>query len=182
MNSNTQIKYIEHLNVGNKFTRLLWNVIWILLFRSSPVVFHVWRNLLLKMFGACIAKGVHVYPDVRIWAPWNLEMAQNSSLGPGVICYSVDKVLIGEGVVISQYAHLCTAGHDIRDLNFQLTHQPIIVDPFAWVAADAFIGPGVHIGEGAVVGARACVFKSVKPWVIVAGNPARVIGHRKVGG
>ena len=47
-----------------------------------------------------------------------------------------------------------------------------------WVAAEAFIGMGVIIGEGAVVGARACVFKNVEPWTVVGGNPAKFIKKR----
>ncbi len=48
-----------------------------------------------------------------------------------------------------------------------------------WVAAEAFIGPGVEIGDGAVVGARACVFTDVAANCIVGGNPARVIKRRE---
>ena len=47
-----------------------------------------------------------------------------------------------------------------------------------WVAAECFVGPGVNIGEGAVVGARAAVFKNVDPWTIVGGNPAKFIKKR----
>lgn len=56
--------------------------------------------------------------------------------------------------------------------------SPIVIADQVWVCADAFIGPGVTIGEGAVVGARACVFKDVEPWSVVGGNPARFIKKR----
>lgn len=45
-------------------------------------------------------------------------------------------------------------------------------------SADAFIGMGVTVGEGAVVGARAAVFKDVEPWTVVGGNPAKFIKKR----
>ena len=45
-------------------------------------------------------------------------------------------------------------------------------------AADAFVGPGVTIGKGAIVGARSVVVKNVEPWVVVAGNPAKEIKKR----
>jgi putative colanic acid biosynthesis acetyltransferase WcaF len=86
--------------------------------------------------------------------------------------------MLGADVIISQYAYLCTATHDIRDPNFNLVTAPIHISNRAWVAAGAFVGPGVAIGEGAVVGARACVFKNVKSWTIVGGNPARILGKR----
>jgi len=50
----------------------------------------------------------------------------------------------------------------------------------SWVAADAFVGMGVTIGEGAVVGARACVFKDVEAWSVVGGNPAKFIKRREI--
>ena len=55
---------------------------------------------------------------------------------------------------------------------------PITIGDRAWVAADAFVGMGVTIGEGAVVGARAAVFKDVEPWTVVGGNPAKFIKKR----
>ena len=60
--------------------------------------------------------------------------------------------------------------------------RPITISKFAWVAAEAFVGPGVTIGEGAVVGARAAVFKDVDPWTVVGGNPAKFIKKREIKG
>ena len=61
-----------------------------------------------------------------------------------------------------------------------LVTAPIVIEDQAWVAADAFVGMGVRIGQGAVVGARAAVFKDVKPWTVVGGNPAKYIKMRKL--
>jgi putative colanic acid biosynthesis acetyltransferase WcaF len=58
------------------------------------------------------------------------------------------------------------------------TFAPVVIEDQAWVATDAFIGPGVTVGQGAVVGARASVFKAVDPWTVVGGNPARFIKTR----
>lgn len=88
-------------------------------------------------------------------------------------------VIIGDNSVVSQGAFLCTAGHDITDSKHTLITAPIIIGDTAWVAADAFVNMGVTIGEGAVVGARAAVFKDVNPWTVVGGNPARFIKERK---
>ncbi len=56
---------------------------------------------------------------------------------------------------------------------------PIVIESNAWVAADVFIGPGVKVGEGAVVGARSTVIDDVPPWSVVAGSPATPRGMRQ---
>jgi putative colanic acid biosynthesis acetyltransferase WcaF len=105
-------------------------------------------------------------------------MEDYAGIGDRVICYSMAEISIGKRAVISQGVHLCTGSHDYESTNFQLFALPIVVGSRAWVAADAFVGPGVTIGEGAVIGARAVVTDDIEPWVVVAGNPARVVKRR----
>ena len=102
-------------------------------------------------------------------------MGEGSCLGDHVQCYSVDRVTLAPHATVSQYSFLCTAGHDYRVNDMPVISAPITIGKRAWVAADAFIGPGVTVGERAVVGARASVFRDVEPWTVVGGNPARVI-------
>jgi len=87
-------------------------------------------------------------------------------------------VILGADSIVSQRAYLCTASHDIRDPNFSLILGAITIEKGAWVAAEAFVGPGVTVGKRAVVGARAVVTHDVQAEMIVVGNPARVVGHR----
>ena len=112
--------------------------------------------------------------------PWNLEMDEYSCLAPNVDCYNADKIKIGAHSTISQKTYLCTASHDINKSNNSLITSPIIIEDQAWIAADAFIGPGVTIRQGAVVGARACVFKDVESWTVVGGNPSKFIKKREI--
>jgi putative colanic acid biosynthesis acetyltransferase WcaF len=60
-----------------------------------------------------------------------------------------------------------------------LVIAPIVIESEAWVAADVFVGPGVKIGEGAVIGARSTIMNDVEPWIVVAGSPASKRGIRK---
>ncbi len=171
-------QFPDHTNPhprSNRVMRVLWQIVWLLAFRPSPRSFHGWRRFLLRVFGAQIGAGAHPYPSVRVWAPWNLEMGPHSCLGPDVDCYCVDRVAIGAWATVSQYSFLCAATHDYRDPTMPLVTAPIVVGERAWVAADVFIGPGVTIGKGAVVGARASVYRNVEPWTVVGGNPARII-------
>ena len=164
----------------NKIGRVLWSIVWLFLYRPSPKIFHGWRRFLLRLFGANIGKGVHVYPSAKIWAPWKLEMDDHSCLSFDVDCYCVDKVHIGSHTTVSQYSYICTASHNFEHPNTPLITSPITIGNGAWVAADVFIGPGVIIGEGAVVGARSTVLKHIAPWTVVAGNPAQFIKKRKI--
>lgn len=59
-----------------------------------------------------------------------------------------------------------------------LVTAPIVIDDFAWVTADVFVGPGVTVGQGAVVAARSTVTRDVAPWYVVAGAPAKFVRLR----
>lgn len=168
----------NHISYSNKILRAIWQVVWLILYRPSPVPFHAWRRALLRLFGAKIGRITHPYPSAKIWAPWNLTMHDHSCLSHHVDCYSVDKIELGPHVTISQYSYLCTASHDFTKRSMPLVTAPIFIGANAWVTADVFIGPGVTVGEGAVVGARSTVIRDVAPWTVVAGSPARVVGQR----
>jgi putative colanic acid biosynthesis acetyltransferase WcaF len=167
-------------SIGNKLGRLLWGAVWVFLYRPTPRFLHGWRRFLLRCFGAKIGRGVFPFASVKVWAPWNLEIGDHCALSEGVNCYSVDRIVIGSHVTISQDVFLCAASHDYEDPHFALVTAPIRIGDGAWIAADAFVSLGVTVGEGAVVGARASVFHDVPSWTVVAGNPARVIKQRRL--
>lgn len=117
-------------------------------------------------------------PSAKIWAPWNLTMAEEACLSHHVDCYCVAPVTIGAHATVSQYSFLCTATHDEQDPHMQLLFEAITIGDSAWVAADVFIGPGITIGEGALIGARSSVFKDMPAWTICHGHPCRPIRPR----
>src|SRR6185295_9471733 len=104
--------YRSELSARNQVARAAWTLVWTLFCRLSPRPLHGWRRLWLRLFGARVARRAAVYPSVRVWAPWNLEMAAGSGLGDGVECYNVDRIVLEEDAIVSQYAFLCTASHD----------------------------------------------------------------------
>jgi putative colanic acid biosynthesis acetyltransferase WcaF len=168
---------------ARKYTRgeLARRVLWAggqWLFRMSPRPAFGWRRLVLRAFGARIGPHVHVYPDAVVAMPWNLSVGAWSAVGEGALIYNLGPITIGERVTVSQRAHLCAGTHDYTDPAMPLLKPPITIGDQAWVCADAFVGPGVTVGEGAVVGARAVAVRDVPPWAVVAGNPARVVRTR----
>ncbi len=166
---------------GNRVVRLLWSVVWLVLFRTSPRALHVWRNMLLRLFGAKIHPTARVYPRARVWLPSRLVMGRHACLGEDVDCYNVGGVELGDYALVSQYTYLCGATHDFADVEFPLVPQRIVIGPRAWVAADCFIAGGVTIGDGAVVGARSSVFTDLPAWMICVGSPAKGFRPRGIG-
>jgi len=166
-------------SMTNRIARLLWWVVGALLFRPSPRNFGAWRRFLLRCFGADLGRNVQVYSGAKIWAPWNLQMSDFSCMDDDVDCYNADRVCLGKNVIISRGVSLCTATHDYQVPEFPVITKPITIHDNVWVAARAFVFPGITIEEGAVVGACAVVNKYVPKDAIVAGNPAKIIAFRE---
>ena len=165
-------------SLSNRILRSVWGVAYVLLFRYTPRPFHGWRILILRLFSAKVGKGVHVYPKVQIWAPWNIDLGDQCGIGNGVNLYSQDKITIGTKTVISQGVQICTGTHDYTQSGFPLYTKSITIGNNVWVASEAFIHPGVRIGNGAVVGARSVVTKNIPEWMVCSGNPCKPIKER----
>ena len=166
-------------SLSHRVRRQVWTIICLLLFKPSPRPLHAWRASLLRIFGAKIGKGVHIYPGAKIWAPWNLVVDDYVGIADGVTIYNMDIIRIGGYSVISQGAHLCGGSHDYNSPNFQLYAKPITLGEHVWICAEAFVSLGVNIPDGVVVGARSLVTKSIQePWTVCAGHPAKQIGQR----
>jgi len=108
-------------------------------------------------------------------------MGDRAVIGPDVDVYCVAQIHVHADAMVSQYSYLCAATHDYRKANLPLVAKPIEIQSGAWVCADAFVGPGVTIGQRAIVGARAAVFRDVAAGQIVGGNPAKFIKMRDDG-
>jgi len=165
-------------SMSNRLHRAVWNVVQATLFRYSPRPMHEFRSILLRVFGAKIGRGVHVYPKAKIWGPWNLTIGDESGIADGVNLYSQGQIVLGTRVVVSQGAHLCAGTHDFEKNGFPLVTKPITVGSYAWIAAEAFIHPGINIGEGSVIGARSVVAKDMPPWTVCVGHPCAPIKPR----
>ena len=166
-------------SLANRAERFAFALVWRTTAWLLPPPFGwAWRRALLRIFGAGIARGAKIYPSARIWLPRHLRMAPNSTLGPRVECYCMASITLGEGAIVSQRAFLCTGDHRYDHPSHQLVVAPIVIGRRAWVASEAFVGPGVTVGERAVLAARACVTRDVPPATVWAGNPARQVSTR----
>jgi putative colanic acid biosynthesis acetyltransferase WcaF len=144
--------------------------------------FHTWSGFragLLRLFGASIGRNCTIRRTCRVYYPWLLKMGDLSCLGDDVQVYNLGLVELGHRATISQEAYICGGTHDYRLRAMPLVTGPIHIKDDAWICARAFVGPGITIGEGAIVAAGAIVIKDVPDWTIVGGNPAQVIKKRE---
>jgi putative colanic acid biosynthesis acetyltransferase WcaF len=163
----------SRFSLANRAVRQLWSIVWLLLFRPTPRPFHAWRRVLLRLFGARIGAGAHVYAGARIWAPWNLTLGREAAVADRAEIYNPEPITIGDYAVISQDAFLCGASHDYGSWDFTFISAPIVVGARAWIAARAIVQMGVTIGEGCVVGIGSVVTRDMPAWTVCAGVPCR---------
>jgi putative colanic acid biosynthesis acetyltransferase WcaF len=163
---------------AEKARRMVWAVVQGTLFRLSFHTWNRWRIALLNAFGARVDRSCIVRRSVRVECPWNLTMGANSCLGDRVVAYCLGPVTLGRRVSVSQHAHLCAGSHDYTKPDLPLTRPPITIEDDAWIAADAFVGPGVTVHAGAILGARGVATRDLDSWTIYAGNPAAAVKPR----
>jgi len=163
---------------GNRLRRAVWGVVWLLLYRPSPRPLHAWRAFLLRMFGAKMGANCHFYPGAKIWAPWNLVCADQVTAGDGAEIYNPAPMHFASHVIVSQNAYLCGATHDYNSASFPLMAFEMHFGAYSWICARASVGPGVQVGEGAVLGMGAVATRSLGPWTVYGGNPAKAIKER----
>ena len=164
--------------LANRLERVIWGLCWLLLARFTPPALHRWRRLLLRLFGARVGAGTRVHGSAIIWLPRNLVIGKGALIGPGARLYNQGRIDIGDHCVVSQRAHICASTHRANDPGFALELRPAQIGEGCWIAAEAFVGPGVTMGAGSVLGARAALFEDSAAMAIYRGNPAQRIGQR----
>lgn len=133
-----------------------------------------------EIFSRIIGKPVH--KSFLLFPPFYTNCGKNTTVGKGVFintgCHFQDQggITLGDGVFLGNNVVLTTMNHDFDPENRRTTYPaPIVVGKNVWIASNATVVPGVHIGDGAIVAAGAVVTRDVPPNTIVAGVPARVL-------
>ncbi len=132
------------------------------------------RVELLRSFGATIGRDVTIRENVNISFPWRLTIGDHVWIGEDVGILSLAPVTIGSHVCLSQRAYLCAGSHDYQREDFKLVTAPITLANETWIAAAAFIGPGVTVGPRAIVAAGSVVMRDVPADSMARGNPVVV--------
>lgn len=165
-------------SVRARLGMLAWLIVSTYFFRFTPKPFNRWRLFLLSLFGAKISGRPFVASSCIIKIPWQLTLEDRAALGPKSEVYNLGHVTLEANSVVSQYAYLCGGTHDLADPVFPLMVGDIVIGKDSFVGAKALVLPGVHIGQGAVLGAGAVAAKDLQPGIIYAGNPARPVKPR----
>jgi putative colanic acid biosynthesis acetyltransferase WcaF len=160
----------------------LWWLVQDTLFQWSPQFLYGWRRFILSLFGAKIGKNVLIRPSARITYPWKISVGDYSWIGDNVVLYSLGEIKIGSNTVISQKSYICTGSHDFTHLAFDIYANPIEIGDEVWIATDVFVAPGVHVGNGCVIGTRSTVLTNLPSGTICYGNPAKPVKARPVSG
>lgn len=165
---------------ASKSKELAWYIIRRFFFQTAWPMPSIWRVRLLRLFGATIGEGVVIRAGINITFPWRLKVGDYVWLGEEVLILSLAQVTIESNSCISQRAFLCTGSHNFRVSTFDLQTAPITIRQGSWVAAQAFIGPGVEIGEGSVISAGCVIMKDVAAHSHMRGNPAEFVRSLEV--
>lgn len=118
----------------------------------------------------------------------NISVGNYVNLGikPRLIA-ELSKIEIGNGVMFGPEVMVIGGGHNIGHIGKFMSSVSmktgnedlgVVIQDDVWIGARAIVLRGVTVGRGAVVGAGSLVTKSVPPYAIVGGNPARIIGFR----
>lgn len=174
------VRQMQGRTPAQRIAEAIWEVLGQKLFRCT---FHNWygiRRRLLRLFGARIHPTARVRPTVVISHPWRLSIGASSAVGDHAVLYCLGPITIRDRCTISQYSHLCAAGHDYTKKEMPLIMNPITIEDDVWIAADVFIGSGVTVGADTVVGARSTVLHDLPPGSICAGDSARRLADRVI--
>ena len=117
--------------------------------------------------------------------PQNIVLHDYVHIQPDCRLYGMGGIEIGKGTILAHDVQIFSSNHnyDSGDLKF-LTYdkrfvcEKVVIGEYVWIGARALILPGVHIGDGAVIGAGSVVTRDVPACAVVGGNPARVLKFR----
>jgi maltose O-acetyltransferase len=130
--------------------------------------------------------GIEIGPDSSVWmgaqftgeAVGRIRIGARCSIGHDSFWVAGAPITLADDVVAGHRVEFYTSDHDPDDPAFTRRDSPIVVEAEAWIGSRAIVLRGVTIGRGAVIAAGAVVTRSVEPYTIVAGNPARLVRAR----
>jgi putative colanic acid biosynthesis acetyltransferase WcaF len=165
---------------ASRLKEALWIVVRTVFFEWLPGRWYGLRRCLLRAFGAKLGRGVVVKPGARVTFPWKLTVGDHVWLGEDCWLLNLAEIVLEDNVALAHRVFLATGNHDITSATFDLVVKPIRICRGAWLTAGTYVGPGVTIGEHAVLCMGSVATKDMKPYGIYRGNPAQEVGIRRI--
>lgn len=145
-------------------------------------------NIPLRLASVRLA-GVHIGRGT--WIKGKTEIGYGTGIGWNFCVRGTGKLVVGKYCAIGEKVRIITSNHETSclTLNYYVQDEVIgrrltasktdvVIGNDVWIGDQAIVLPGVTVGDGAIIGAGAVVTRSVDPFTIVAGNPARIIRKR----
>jgi acetyltransferase-like isoleucine patch superfamily enzyme len=151
-----------------------------------------------------LGKNTHVHGELLVLNyGGKIEIGDYCFIGQNCRIWSGDSIKIGSNVFVSHNVNIIdTNSHEINPLEREQSYltylsrgfpsdkgsiktSPIIIEDSVWISFNCTVLPGVTIGRGAIIGANSVVTKSIPPFTIAVGNPAkvkRVLKENETGG
>lgn len=169
--------------IVNDCMKKFWLIMYVVFFRNIPDYFKFGvslRGFAVRRFIKKSGRNISIGYGSRINR--NTELGENSGVGRN--CEIMNGVSIGNNVMMGPDVYMCTETHEFKDTSVPMRTQgfkeikKIVIEDDVWIGARVIILPGVTIGKGSVVGAGAVVPRSIPPYSVAVGNPARVVKSR----
>jgi putative colanic acid biosynthesis acetyltransferase WcaF len=158
--------------------QLLWHFVGAALLQSYVIPISSFKVWLLRRFGAQVGQGVRIKPGVKVKFPWRLIVGNHCWIGEGAWLDNLAMITLEDHVCLSQGVYLCTGNHNWKDPGFALILGAIYIETGSWIAAQAAIGPGVTVGQGAILCLGSVANHDLETMTIYAGSPAVLIKKR----
>jgi len=142
------------------------------------------RAILYSIVLAHVGKGVVIASTLHIGDPKKIFIGDRSVISYNCSLGGKGVLKIGNDCLIAQNVSIITSNHNFYNRKIPMnqqghTEESVIIEDDVWICANSIILPGVKVGRGAIVAAGSIVTKSVAPFTIVAGNPAKKIKNRR---
>ena len=146
-------------------------------------LFNSLKSCFLRLVGAKVGKRVVYYSGAWISTGKNLCLGDDVDVAKGVYITTKGGVTIGDRVLIGYRTQIISANHVVPEKHGRIfdaghDYKPVVIGDDVWIGANCIICPGVHIGEGAIVGAGSVVTHDVEAFSVVGGVPAKLIKKR----
>lgn len=167
----------------NRIVNILLEFEVFLLHCIGLIPLHHARRFFYRLSGLRIGSGSTIHTGLRLYDPRNIFIGKDTIIGEGAVLDGREKLHIGNHVAFATGVMVYNSEHNVEAEHFAaddgVVSAPVIVEDYVFVGPRAIILPGVTIGRGAIVAAGAVVTKSIAPFSIVGGVPAKEIGQRK---